>query len=63
MLSNTIVQRLGSGGMAVAMSLGLAACGGDELIGPDADAPFVPGAYDWGLAEGLPVPRLPKVPA
>ena len=44
---------------AFAAALGLAACGGDEVLGPGFEPVVVVGDFDWGVPEGIPVPRLP----
>ncbi|MEZ4587126.1 MAG: di-heme enzyme [Gemmatimonadales bacterium] len=44
--------------LVVAMGGGLAACGGDETLGPDAIGPGN-GSFDWRLPPGFPTPRVP----
>ncbi len=44
---------------ALAVALGLGACGGDEILGPGADS-LATGDFDWGVPEDTPVPRLPE---
>ncbi len=52
--------RRGAGVTALSVALAVGACGGDEVLGPDALPPTSGGDFDWGVPVGVPVPRLPE---